>query len=168
MAKVSWVVIDSAAHCILPIRKTPSVSFLREQLCLNMSVFVFALWHPLIHSSSGCFNRLPAAGNVNYNGSSWNTNNVGSNGNYWSSTGNNADNAYNLNFNSSNINPANNNNRHNGNSVRLVQHQWRNVIFQDFFISFNKWLCKESFGACDECIPLLEAYHNNVHGHYVI
>ena len=86
-----------------------------------MSVCAFALWRPLIHSSSCCFNRLPAAGNVNYN-SGWNTNNVGSEGNYWSSAGQDADNAYNLNFNSGNINPANNNNRRNGNSVRLVQH----------------------------------------------
>lgn len=87
-----------------------------------MSVSAFVYRHPPLHSSRGCFNRLPAAGNVNYN-SGWNTNNVGSNGNYWSSTGNNAANAYNLNFNSGNINPANNNNRYNGFSVRLVQYQ---------------------------------------------
>ena len=104
---------------------------------LDMSVSAFIYRHLLVYSLRGCFNRLPAAGYVYYN-SGWIVDNdagwrPGERGNYWSSTGNNANNAYNLNFNSGNVNPANNNNRHNGNSVRLVQHQ--SQVKLTFFVS---------------------------------
>ena len=82
---------------------------------------------------SGCFERLPAAGNRN----GTDVNNVGDNGNYWSSTANGSNNAYNLNFDDNNVNPDDNNNRYNGNSVRLVQHPFpEERLLSELFLSY--------------------------------